>query len=336
MNSRGVQILAAGFLFFAGAFLQGCNTLKKSEISSSGSAGVTVGDGGEEKEKPSPQKVKDDLIAIANSPASTLPPVSPEAPAPVSPTGSPAPSEAKIFKKESETSLKDVKTLGLDPSRIHIGDIFKGQEGMALRKVVSFSDALFKIDPKVEASLLGKVSSVRPAKVPLTISQGELAALKKKVKSGVSLPTRSVALDFDSTIHSAKIGGLEGVLAKLSTGKIPGLEGHDDVKKLLHYRLEESKRRISVNETLYVVTKVTRSASASASFPGAPLGKSDVEPIKNAVGTMFPQFKSLKAEKQGEKVILSQPGGMTWTFEASPLKVKGGRLKIDPTQAHAF
>ncbi len=333
--------MAVSLLLSACAFLQGCSTLGNSSSARSDRLGETVSSVPERKAS-SAQDKKDELVAIANSPAAMLPPSTPEPPkkrppAPA-PTSSPAPSESSsgIFKKEAEISLKKAKTVGLNPDRIHIGDIFKGQEGMALRKVVSFSDSLHVTAPAVEASLLKNVSSVRSAKVPLTISQKELAALKKKAKSGVSLPTRSVALDFDSTIHRAKMSDLESVLAKMSSGKISGLEGNEETKDLLRSRLIEAKKRISAGDTLYVVTKVTRSSTALASYPGAPLGQRDVKRIKNAVAAMFPQFTSLEAKKKDDKVILTQPGGMTWTFEASPLKVKAGRLRIDPAGAHTF
>ncbi len=339
MSRRIFPILAVALLLTSSALLQSCTSVNKNASAQNARLGETVSSVPEKKAL-SPQEQKDELVAIANSSAAMLATSEPEAPkkrppAPA-PTSSPAPATPNIFKKQSEISLKKAKTVGLDPDRIHIGDIFKGQEGMALRKVVSFSDALHVRSPGVESSLLKSVSSVRPAKVPLTISQKELAELKRKVKSGVSLPSRSVALDFDSTIHIAKIGELESLLAKMSTGRISGLEGNDEIKALLKSRMIEAKKRISDGDTLYVVTKVTRSTSALASYPGAPVGQRDVKRIKNAVASMFPQFTSLEAKKKDDKVILSQPGGMTWTFEASPLKVKAGRLKIDPAGAHTF
>lgn len=339
MSRRIFPILAVALVLISCVFLQGCASVTNSSSASNARLGETVSSVPEKKAL-SPQEQKDELVAIANSSAAMLSPAAPEPPkkrppAPV-PTSSPAPSTSNIFKKESEISLKKAKTVGLDPGRIHIGDIFKGQEGMALRKVVSFSDALHEHSPATESSLLKSVSSVRSAKIPLTISQKELADLKRKVKSGVSLPSRSVALDFDSTIHIAKIGELESMLAKMSTGRISSLEGNDEVKTLLKSRMIEAKKRISAGDTLYVVTKVTRSASALASYPGAPLGQRDVKRIKNAVAAMFPQFTSLEAKKKDDKVLLSQPNGMTWTFEASPLNIKAGRLRIDSSGSHTF
>lgn len=355
MSFLKFQVLAAVALFLPALFFQGCASLdgkKQDDHASQGpndQAPPARTDSSRKpfsalrgKKKATFRETSDVLVAIANSPSAMLPPDTTGKPSDPTPTPPEAPAQKKkdpestIFKKDSEISLARSKTIGLDPNRIHIGDIFSGQQGMALRKAVSFSDSLFQAAPDAEAALLKKVSSVRFAKIPLTLSPAELAELKRKAGPDTALPTRSVALDFDSTIHTARTSELESLLRKLTSGRTPELEGQEETETLLKSRMEQTRNRILEGETLYVITKVTRSKQAVASFPGAPLGERDVKAIRNATDIMFPQFHKLKAERDGDRVILSQAGGMTWTFEASPLKLKNGRLKIDTVQSHTF
>jgi len=241
--------------------------------------------------------------------------------------------ERKVASADTPPAPKPARSINrtwdkdeMKSSRINIGDIFSEKEGMRLHKAASVSDA---VDSESQKGFFSSITKTESYKVPLTISQEELAELKRKAKKDAPLPTRSVALDFESKKKSAKPEDLELLFGRLTAGSVPELKQDKAAEDKLNKRLKETKARLAKGEKLYVVTGVTESDSLSAKYPGAPVGNRDAEPIKNAVETMFPQLDELEATQSGEKVELSRDPGLYWGFEAREIKLENDQIVIE-------
>ncbi len=217
----------------------------------------------------------------------------------------------------------------LKSAKINIGDIFSEKKGMRIRKSASINDAFEDDNNEAKKGFFSSITKTESYKVPLTISQEELGELKQKVKKSSPLPSRSVALDFESRKRSAKPEDLEILFGKLTSGSVPELEKNKKTEAKLNQRLTETKERLAKGEKLYVVTGVTESDALSANYPGAPVGTRDAEPIKNAVETMFPQLDELEASKDGEKVSISREPSLYWGFEARELSLENDQIVIE-------
>lgn len=217
---------------------------------------------------------------------------------------------------------------GFDPRSITPGDIFTENSGPILNKTLSLADSLGEDQRE---KLLKLYASAGTMRVPMTISAEELVEIQARaaaVGSAPELPTRSVALDFRALTYSADPAKLEALYADLAREEGAASEGFpfpDSTRE----RITEIKKRLENGEKLYVVTGVTESDSLVASYPGAPIGKRDAEPIRNAVQGMFPHLDGLEAEKLDRSVVLSGRPRVLWEFEAKELKLENGRIAID-------
>lgn len=222
------------------------------------------------------------------------------------------------------------KRPGLNPRSITPGDIFTDNAGPILNKTLSLAD---EFDDATRRKLMSLYTSAGNMRVPMTISAKELAEIKARSAAvGVApeLPSRSVALDFRAQSYSADSAKLETLYADLSAGNS---DAADEFRfpESTQKKLAEIKNRLAKGEKLYVITGVTESDTLSATYPGAPIGKRDAEPIRNAIQGLYPHLDSLSAVKQDKSVVLSGEPRVLWEFEARELKLDNGRISIDST-----
>lgn len=214
------------------------------------------------------------------------------------------------------------KRNGVEPRRISIGDIFSENMGPVLNKKVSLADEL---PAEKRRTLLDRISSEKDMRVPMTLSQAEIDALREEANPAKPFPTRSVALDFKTSTRSADIGKLQKLFAGAENGDAPeGLDPEDTRKKI-----SGVKKQLEDGERLFTVVGVTRSDRLEATYPGAPVGSRDAESIRNAVEVLYPHLDSLKAAKEGESVEITRDEGIYWEFEARELKLEDGEIVID-------
>ncbi len=330
-----IRLIVVLLPFVAGVLLsqQSCSTAGKA-------AGSGVGDdvavttektrkgilAKRQEEKAKKQETIEELKEIANSDYAMLPFGDDTEAAP--PTGSPVPQDASpaedvVYGTEYHTT------------QINIGDIFSSQNGMSLAKELSVADTLAAVNPSGRTAFLNRVSSSKETSVPMTISQSEIGQLKQKMP-GTDLPSVPVSLQFQSTVSAVKKTEMETALAKVAAGLSSDIQGNEEASKLLKMSAGVLNTRVKSGEKLFLVTRVSRSQSAQAKLVGQSVSDADVAKVRNAVEGLVPMLKGLKAEKSGDGIRLSQDGGMTWTFEASPLRYEAGRLRIDETRAHSF
>ncbi len=214
---------------------------------------------------------------------------------------------------------------GFNPRSIQIGDVFTDHSGPILKKSASIAEA---ITEEQRDSWLKQISKSKTTRVPMTLSPTELAALKETVNSDVAFPTRSVALDFKTITRTTNRKELEDQLTELASGKksnfIPG-----GAPPSVQSQLEAVKAGLKKGEQYFVITGVTESDFLTATYPGAPVGTRDADPICNAVEALFPHLDELEAEKSKEAIVLSRPPRVYWEFEARELKLKGDEFVID-------
>lgn len=258
----------------------------------------------------------DELKEIANSPTSHLPGLDqdnesglasdedtpgPLAQAPVDPV--------TAWKRE-----------GVEPRRISIGDIFSENSGPILNKQLSIADEL---PDEERTSLLERISREKDTRVPMTLSQSEIAALREEANPAEPFPTRSVALDFRTKTLSADVSKLEKLFASAEKGEL-------SVSK---DKISQVKKRLGEGERLFTIVGVTESEKMKATYPGAPVGSRDAEPIRNAVEILYPHLDSLEAEKKDDAVEITREHGIVWEFEARELKLEDGEIVIDEEPA---
>lgn len=277
------------------------------------------------------------LMAIADSPSSHLPPNHAAASAD---GGSPYPAddaaaEAEDSVKEIETSSPDVAAAftapaswsapGINPEEVNPGDLFFEKEGPVLRKVMSLLDEL----PAEERTrLLQQFTRTTTARVPVTLSRKELAGLSALVEEGTVLPTRSVALDCRTTTHALDPDRYLDLLSAIGKGGSAGAISSSGHLDRLRKQLAAAKKRLGAGDALYLVTSVSESERIEASYPGAPVGKRDVEPVRNAVVAVYPHLRGLEAGKTGENITLAGNPRLLWEFRTREVKLEGGRLVV--------
>ncbi|MEX2580023.1 MAG: hypothetical protein WD342_13270 [Verrucomicrobiales bacterium] len=288
--------------------LSACSTAKKrSGDSEAGLTGVLPFLESKEEEEKTFEKLK----AIADAPSSSLAGSSSEASASVAPNN---PAETPPT-DPTEAWSRD----GVDARRVSIGDIFSDNVGPILNKKVALTDKLSAEDRR---RLLDRISTVTKVRVPVTLSSAELLALKPEADPDLPFPTRSVALDFTTTTRSADVDELEKLFERLAGDEAPESPGETQKK------LASVKERLAAGDRLFAVVGLTRSDKLFATYPGAPLGSRDAEPIRNAVSSFYPHLDSLEATKSGEAVEITRSPGIYWEFEAREIKLDKGRIVI--------
>lgn len=233
----------------------------------------------------------------------------------------------------NDRTVGNNRSQGKPSGPIFLGDIFSNRDGMRLEKTVSIGESMQKRGKSANNDVFGKIAKSETYRVPLTITQDEILQLKQKTMTERTLPTRSVALDFESRKRSATPEDLELLFGKLTAGSGGELGGNQDIEKEVSENLRVAKERLKKGERLYVVTGVTESDKMIADYPGAPVGNRDAEPIKNAVETMFPQLEGVKAEKHGEKIEIRRDPGIYWGFEARELKLENDQIVIEKEES---
>ncbi|MEM7699051.1 MAG: hypothetical protein AAF236_11670 [Verrucomicrobiota bacterium] len=258
------------------------------------------------------EAVIEELKAIAASPSAQLPdrPLSSDD---ASDASEPMASEA----------LPEIAE-GLKPESLNVGDIFRVTEDGQLIKAGSLADLLPQVDEAETGALWYRSEAKRQ---PLTISQSELATLRETAPDPDALPTRSVALDAFTVKKTSSPTSLEQLFAKGRAGEVSYLEDESSQNRFRSH-LASIQTELEAGATYYVITGVTQSNAIQAYYPGAPLGSRDVEPIRNAVSQMYPQFGDIEAEKSSNRVTLFRDPQLYWDFEAHQLKWHHGQFKV--------
>lgn len=268
-----------------------------------------------------PDQAYDRLKAIADSPSANLPPATAPSDTPVeSPTPLPEPVNPR----------KDWAHQGLQPAAIQPGDVFFQNMGPYLNKVASLIDPL--PEGEREAALTA-LASIKPKRMPMTLSVAELAAIKAEVGPEFPLPERSVAFDIRMDEVSTKASRLEAAFedALEGTGSSPGAS---EAEKKIRKQLQNTRERLQKGEELCVIVSVSRSKEVFGSYPGAPLGKRDSELIRNALEALYPHLDSLSSEKRETAIAITRDPMIYWEFDVRKLSLQGERIVIE-TQAFA-
>jgi hypothetical protein len=215
------------------------------------------------------------------------------------------------------------KSPGLDPEGLNPGDVFSDQRGPYLRKVMSLLDEL---PPKDRNPLLNAFAVSTTARVPLTLSRSELAELARNVPAEVELPTRNVALDFRKETHTVDPNLFAALLNRIESGESAGTIAPEARLAALRKQIAEVKRILRDGGTLHLVTSVGESSVVDATYPGAPVGKRDATPIRNAVEWLYPHSGEVSAEKTADRIELSGSPRIVWDYEVRELRLEGDRL----------
>jgi hypothetical protein len=223
----------------------------------------------------------------------------------------------------SEAAPNGWRSPGLAPDSVNPGDVFSETRGPYLRKVMSLLDEL---PPKDRNPLLNGFTVSTTARVPLTLSRSELAELAKHAPAGVLLPTRNVALDFRKETHTVDPDRFATLLNRIAAGESAGTTAPAGRLASLRKQVEEVKRRLRDGETLHLVTSVGESSVVDATYPGAPVGKRDAAPIRNAVELLYPHSGEVSAEKTADRIELTGSPRIVWEFEARELRLDGDRI----------
>lgn len=216
---------------------------------------------------------------------------------------------------------------GLNPDEVNPGDLFWENEGPVLRKVFSLLDEL----PTPERNpILNQFTESKTARLPVTLSRKEIAGLTAAAADDTALPSRSVALDFRTETHQINPERHLALLAQIAKGESAGAISSPERLSRLKEQLEAAKKRLNSGETLYLVTMVSESSLIHATYPGAPVGKRDAEPIRNAVIALYPHLRNLEAVKGADSIEITGKPRIVWEFETREVTVKDGRFVIGP------
>jgi hypothetical protein len=309
------------FACLAFGILPSCQTAKKRSVELNESPLIGALAHGEEVSEETIEKLKE----IANDPASNLE-IEGDAG-----TGGLA-SHGADLQFPGEKVFDPVtawKRPGLNPRSISPGDIFSENVGPVLNKSFSLADALSEEQRKAMFEVFASAGTMR---VPMTISSTEMADLRNQAAAAgneVYLPSRSVALDFRALTYSSDNAKLEQLFDVLASGSPPEELAAMPFPAGAEEQLSGIKKRLKSGEKLFVITGVTESTQLTATYPGAPVGRRDAEPIQNAVQQMFPHLDQLEAVKEDRAIILSGSPRVLWEFEARELKLDGDKLTID-------
>ena len=293
-----------------------CSTAKKGSARESSHAGILDNLTGDSA---TTATTVESLQAIANSPSAMLP--------------ADAATSEKIAETEKAKPLPDKVTAttkwkrpGLNPNEVNPGDIFGERSGPVLHKSLSLAD---EMPPDARRTLLNHFTTITTARVPLTFSRKEIAEMQSNSGDQVRLPTRSVALDYRSESRVIAADRIETLFAHLSRGESGGVVESKEQQTRLKNQLAAVKKKLEAGEHLYIVTSTTESERLAATYPGAPLGESDVELIKNVLQTRYPHLESLEAVKKDEAVLITGSPRILWKFETREIKLQGDQIIID-------
>lgn len=217
---------------------------------------------------------------------------------------------------------------GRNPDEVNPGDIYSENNGPFLRKAFSLLDEL---PPAERNPLLGQFARSTTERVPVTLSRSELAQLETQVEEGTVLPTRSVALDLRTEVHTLDPDRHAALLDRIARGESGGAIAPAERLRRLRKDLESVKKRLRSGERLHLVTTVSESAVVRATYPGAPVGHRDAEPIRNAVQAHFPHLRPLQAERKGDAIEITGDPRLLWKFESRELKLDGDKILIVET-----
>lgn len=274
------------------------------------------------------------LKAIADSPASQLPPnlaaaeedlavledATESAPAPRTEEGTPSGETPPSF-----VAPASWRSPGINPDEVNPGDLFFENRGPVLRKVFSLIDDL----PASQRNpLLNQFTVSKTTRTPITLSRKEIAGLPANASGDTPLPTRSVALDCRTESHRIEPERHRALLDQLSKGESAGAIASTEQLARLKKQLENAKRRLRAGETLHIVTAVSESSLIHATYPGAPVGKRDAEPIRHLVSSLYPHLGQLEAAKGNESIELNGNPRLVWEFESREVKLVGDEIVI--------
>lgn len=297
--------------------LGGCSTAKKK--SSAGDPAPAAG----LREifliaEPIPASTIASLKAIADDPASLLPPEKNESDGGETADATAA---APVF-----DVLKEWKRPGIHPDEVNPGDVFFENAGPVLHKVLSLADGM---EADAREALLDAFTVAKTTRVPVTITSAELAALKHASPEEVALPTRSVALDYRSEARSLRGDDFLQLIDDLERGESDESTVSDSRRARLQEQIAAMKKRLRSGERLFLVTGVVETDTLRASYPGAPLGSRDAPLIRNAIAGLYPHLLTLEAKKTGDRVELVAPPRILWEFDTREIKLKDDELVID-------
>lgn len=233
------------------------------------------------------------------------------------PTGSPAPADP----------VKEWGGGDWNPRAIHVGDIFHEHSGPMLHKSLSLGDVLPADQWK---AVLSSVASVSPRRVPMTLSMAELQEIEATVPPGTALPSRSVAYDFRTIEVDADPAQLAVLFNRLA-----GNDGVQAGSPAIRDHFASIRKRLEKGKPLFVITAVTRTDFVDASYPGAPIGSRDVDPVLNAFAATYPHLDRLDAAKHDRGVRITRDPAIYWEFDIRELKLDGGRFVIEEEVAVA-
>ncbi len=278
--------------------------------------------------EPVPQATIDSLKAIANDPASLLPR---ETAATTDESGeSVAPALANVDSRTSPETVLDVRREwrrpGINPDEVNPGDVFYENAGPVLHKTLSLADELGSDERK---ALLDHFTVSKSARVPVTISKTELAALKGEMPADIPLPTRSVALDFRSETRTLQGDPFLQLLEALQKGESGGAVESAKRRAKLKEQIDAMKKQLRSGERLFLVTGVIETDRIVATYPGAPLGSRDTDLIRNAIAGLYPHLIHLEASKTNDGVELIAPPRILWEFDTREIKLVEDKLVID-------
>jgi len=256
------------------------------------------------------------LKAIADDPGSHLPP------APGSETPAPPPDGRELAGTGGVESPADAwRRHGFDPRVVAIGDVFSEHAGPLLNKAFSFADLL---PPDRWQPLLESLAETRPARVPLTFTARDVAAMRELVGDpDIPLPSRSVALDLRLARETADEAALAEVLHRAH-------QGDPSFPAEVAPRLEETRARLQRGERLFIVTGVSRAESMRAHYPGSPLGNRDADAIRNAVALAYPHLDGLETKREGNAVAMERSPALYWEFDTRELALAPEGIAILP------
>lgn len=210
-----------------------------------------------------------------------------------------------------------------DPRVIHPGDVFFEQAGAILHKAASIADTY---SPEEWENVLHSYGKRGKRIVPLTLSHGEILELAQETGGQLALPTRSVALDFNTVRLEIEPRKIESYFREITRGPSPAQDSAN--RRVLSESLADLSSRISKGEEFFVVTAVTSSDEVRISYPGAPIGKRDSDLVLNALSALYPHLDQLRPEMDGSSILVTRDPKIYWEFEASRIVLENGELKV--------
>lgn len=305
-------------LLVAAVCVSSCSVLKKSKLQAEVVPGAEAG--GILNALPIHSDISEETVAnlkaIADNPASSLPPLAEKEEQIVS-----AP-ETRLPPPAPRT---DWKQDGLNPASIFPGDIFYENMGPYLHKVASLIDPIATGE---RSSALSSIATPRNRRMPMTLSVAELEALRSESPPEFELPSRSVAFDIAMRTWTSTQARLEAAFENALTGTGASPDASPAERKI-RKQLEEVCVRLKRGDELCVIVSVTQSEEVKGNYPGAPLGKRDIVLIKNALESLYPHLDSLKATKETSHISITRDPLIYWEFDVRKLSIADGRIHID-------